>query len=296
MLGKNQLATRNSPITITELGKNANQTGLSIESISQILEFIDNYTPTKPPRVNTLIQLQGWSWYPSAAAIFENLMQLWEIQTEWLRASSRGPNPINKSNTKYLLWMWISGWSYQSILWFLKYRKDEKQSEWRWPLKNDERSLEIEGELLALRRFCDNWFTYSWNWILTGLQLLITIREVDIQPDPNIDKVKQYIRYGVDNELAVDMLILADKHGFPGTRDHAQILSVWVHKVDEEINSLYALVSAGIVPTQSDLDSIILDHNSARLTNLEPDMRDRIINWLEDLEPETFDRSDILQV
>ncbi len=278
----NLLMVKNSPVRLTNLGEIAITTGISVESAAKIADRLTDLTPDRSPIGKTIVRKLDLSWNEWIGPVFDQFKDLHEIRVGWLRAKEQRSTPVNELNIELVRWGWYSGWSMPAILWMAKYRSKAKKQDWIWPLNSSKQSLMIEGEILELERFCEAWFGYSWNWVLNSISRIASSPEITLKYQIEFQKIARQLKYGVCGNLALDILI--NTRGFPGAREHAQILNLWANNSELNISSLSDLLNTGKLPAAQELASVILDSSGVSISTMDIEMASRICIWLENYE------------
>lgn len=282
---QNQLLSKNSPIRLTKLGELVNLTGLSLTSSAIILDKLVFLQPAAPPKAASIVRKFELRWDGWISAIFVQLKDIAEIESAWLKANKQRVIPVNESTIEVLMWCWCSGWSIPSILWLIKYRTGEAKNRWVWPIDNSDSSFKLECDIIELERFCDNWFSYSWNWVISAIAKFVQSLNYEHLQSVDFKIIADKLKYGVADKLAID--ILKGERNFPGTREHAQLIANWCLDKNLNISSVSDLLQSKQLPTPSELSMTILDKRAASITRMSTEMAIRICDWLEKYELNT---------
>jgi ATP-dependent DNA helicase len=265
------LVVANSPINLTEYGRAAVQTGLSIRSAAIIADNLTKLMQpyNRPSKKRDLIRdykLQWNGWMDQAVDLLGDIREL----------KSR-ERPGTQEEFPLLVWGWYSGYSLPALLWILRHRKRDRNDPLvQWLMTPSEPNALLEEQIAEIQGFCDSYFMNSWTRILRAINVFFQFSTFDDREQLFIayQHLISCILYGVSERLAIQLL--SSDVGFPRGRTPAQILAMWYK--DYGVTDLEEVKSSSTMPNPESLQAVRLD--PLGISRLTITAASDICNWL----------------
>lgn len=272
--GEGAIVAANSPITLTEYGRAAVQTGLSIQSASTIVTNLAGLSRPlpRPSQKRDLIREYGLQWDGLFDQAMETVGSLKELDVR--------NRPGTKQEFPLLVWAWLSGWSMPAIAWIIKFRKDSDLSEKiTWLRSPNSPNVELEELIADIQGFCDGYFANAWSRVLRAIGVFVQFSTMEEKERVWLEYQQLTLRiaYGVSDMLAISLL--DSSVGFPGGRTEAQIVAYWYRQ--RGITDIDLLKTSRIRPDPAGLQSTILDPQG--ICRMSAGIAIDICNWLQDV-------------
>ncbi|KPV54870.1 hypothetical protein SE17_01100 [Kouleothrix aurantiaca] len=275
-LGKSSqaLVTANSPVRLTDYGRAAVQTGLSMRSAAMIAENLANLTQPyeRPSKKRDLIKQYGLQWNGWLDRAIDLLSDIRELNTR--------DRPGTQEEFPLLIWGWYSGWSLPALTWILRYRKQPVTAPpVQWLMTPSEPNAPLEEQIAEIHGFCDSYFVNGWARVLRAINVFLQFSPLNDKDRPlaAYQNLISCISYGVSERLAIQLL--GNDVDFPGERTHAQIVAIWYR--NHGITELDEVKTSSIRPDPAGLNALSLDPNGICRMSIAASAD--ICNWLLEL-------------